>query len=166
MFQLGMLVAGDCSTMPSYEASAWYGRRRAQVCKLNKEIHAALARAVMKVRLAGWEGQCCPLPPLDYGQLQHQSAVRSILLAAKFRNALFREPGRCCAASSFPAACLKGVIRYRSIWMAMSGSASSGLRRNCGMDAMGHKRHPAVQKGSREVAAQRDATGSHAPRPR
>ena len=44
-------------------------RRRAQVGKPNKEINAALARRVMKVRLANLGGAVLPLPPLDFSRL-------------------------------------------------------------------------------------------------
>ena len=62
-------------TVPGFEASAWYGIGAPQttpatiVDKLNAEINAALADAMMKKRLADMGGMLTPGSAADFGKL-------------------------------------------------------------------------------------------------
>ncbi|HTG23744.1 MAG TPA: tripartite tricarboxylate transporter substrate binding protein [Reyranella sp.] len=61
--------------VPGYEASAWYGIGAPQktpaeiIERLNKEAHAGLADAKLKVRLADLGGTLIPGSPADFGKL-------------------------------------------------------------------------------------------------
>jgi tripartite-type tricarboxylate transporter receptor subunit TctC len=61
--------------VPGYETSAWLGIGAPKntpaeiISKLNSEINAALASAVMEARLADLGGTPLPGSPSDFGQL-------------------------------------------------------------------------------------------------
>jgi tripartite-type tricarboxylate transporter receptor subunit TctC len=61
--------------VPGYEASFWHGLGAPTgtpaeiVDKLNKEVNAALADPMIKVRLTGLGGAALPGSPADFGNL-------------------------------------------------------------------------------------------------
>ena len=62
-------------TVPSYEASAWFGMAvpkgtpRAVIDKLNREVNAALADPAMQAKLAELGGVLIPGTPEDFGKI-------------------------------------------------------------------------------------------------